>query len=87
MPRYYGGPNGGFATASDGPLAAPSLPEGWEEITAEEYAARETAARQAADALAAEFIANDGEIPPQDGEETSVRPPAEPHARLTSTTS
>ncbi|MFE6549654.1 hypothetical protein ACFVHS_14845 [Streptomyces sp. NPDC057746] len=72
MPRYYVSPDGGsFLTASGGPLSTP--PEGWTEITPEEYETRIEAARQEADARSAEFLANDGALPSQDGEEL---PPA-----------
>ncbi|PWI15952.1 hypothetical protein DI272_18630 [Streptomyces sp. Act143] len=65
MTRYYASPDGlSFATTGDGPIAGPSLPDDWTEITAEEYQARIAAAREEADANAAEFIAADGDVPP-----------------------
>lgn len=64
MPRYYTSPDGSaVAMASDGPIAAASLPADWEEITAEEYTVKVQEHRQAADAQAGEFIAHDGQIP------------------------
>ncbi|MFE9127820.1 hypothetical protein ACFYOF_20835 [Streptomyces sp. NPDC007148] len=72
MPRYYVSPDGGsFLTASGGPFSTP--PEGWSEITPEDYETRIEAARQEAEARSAEFLANDGALPSQDGEE---RPPS-----------
>ncbi|TFV33235.1 hypothetical protein E4K10_30750 [Streptomyces sp. T1317-0309] len=78
MPRYYVSPNGrSFVTASGGPFTRP--PEDWTEITPEEYEIRIEAARQEAEARSAEFLANDGAVPSQDGEEqpSSVAPISE----------
>ncbi|MFJ3249061.1 hypothetical protein [Streptomyces sp. NPDC086782] len=63
MPRYFVSPGGGVAEVGDGPLAAASIPDGWEEVTAQEYRARQEAARQAAALAAEEFIAHDGDVP------------------------
>ncbi|MFJ6565593.1 hypothetical protein ACIQMV_38290 [Streptomyces sp. NPDC091412] len=63
MTRYFAAPDGGLAEVGDGPLAAASIPEGWEEVAAEEYRTRQAAARQAAAEAAAEFIAKDGDVP------------------------
>ncbi|MFF4826482.1 hypothetical protein ACFY20_26315 [Streptomyces sp. NPDC001312] len=63
MTRYFAAPDGGLAEAGDGPLAAASIPQGWEEVTAQEYRTRQDAARRAAAEAAVEFIANDGDVP------------------------
>lgn len=67
MMRYFVSPDGGFAEVGDGPLAAASIPEGWQEVTAEEYRERQEANRRAAAEAAAEFIAADGDLPPASG--------------------
>ncbi|MFJ4627189.1 hypothetical protein [Streptomyces sp. NPDC088847] len=65
MPRYYASPDRlSFATTGDGPIFGQSLPDDWEEITAEEYQEQTDAAREAADAHAEAFLAVDGELPP-----------------------
>ncbi|MER7841674.1 hypothetical protein ABTY98_38765 [Streptomyces sp. NPDC096040] len=64
MSHYFASPGGALAITGDGPIAAESLPDTWTEITAEEYETRAEAARQAVDEAAAEWIANDGQVPP-----------------------
>jgi hypothetical protein len=83
MPRYFTSPDGSsFATAGDGPFAAGSVPEGWQEITAEQYETQTAAARQAAAERAQEFLANDGALPDEGGELSVVLPLAELRLRL-----
>ncbi|MYR62706.1 hypothetical protein GTY54_52145 [Streptomyces sp. SID625] len=63
MPRYFASPAGGLAEVGDGPLAMASVPDSWEEVTAEEYQTRQEQARQAVEQAAEEFIAADGDVP------------------------
>ncbi|MEV6738722.1 hypothetical protein AB0N14_18025 [Streptomyces sp. NPDC051104] len=63
MPRYFVSPDGGSVEINDGPFAASAVPEGWEEVTADQYQAHQEQMRQAAFAAAAAFIAADGDVP------------------------
>lgn len=73
MKRYFLSPDGTSAlVGGSGPLGEAAVPEGYEEVTAEEYAAAIEAGRQLADERSAEFLANPPEEPPADNDQTST---------------
>jgi hypothetical protein len=62
--RYFLSPDGTSALmGGSGPLGDAAVPDGYEEVTAEEYAAAIEAGRQLADERAADFFAH----PPEQG--------------------